>query len=397
MHAKCSPNAVDSGQLVPLVLLDLSSAFDTVDHDCLLTVLRNRFTVEGRAMDWFQSYLSERTQAFTAADSHSNSIAVNCSVPQGSVLGPIQFISYTEDVAELFNGHSVNFHLFADDTQLYTCAAPGREAIARQKLSTCIDDLVAWCASRRLKLNPSKTELIWFGSRTALSKMATNRSVTVGSVDVQPTDIVRNLGVLLDSELTMKQHVNKAASACFYHLRRLRQLKRHVSQDTLRQLVSAFILNRLDYCNSLLYGLPWSTIAPLQRVQNAAARLVLGLSPRDHVSSALQTLHWLPIYYRIQFKIALLMYNALAGRCPEYIKDIVTPVASNPGRQQLRSAARSDVIVPRCRTKFGSRAFSIAGPEVWNRLPQSVRSADTVRQFRRLLKTHYFQSHFYPT
>jgi len=127
--------------------------------------------------------------------------------------------------------------------------------------------------------------------------MATNRSVTIGSVDVQPTDIVRNLGVLLDSELTMKQHVNKVASACFYYLHRLRQLKRHVSQDTLRQLVSlsAFILNRLDYCNSLLYGLPWSTIAPLQRIQNAAARLVLGLSPRDHVSSALQTLHWLPI------------------------------------------------------------------------------------------------------
>jgi len=255
---------------------------------------------------------------------------------------------------------------------------------------------VARCASRRLKLNASKTELIWFGSSTTLSKMATDRSVTVGSVDVQPTDIVPNLGVLLGSELTMKQHVNKVTSACFYHLRRLRQLKRHVSQDTLRQLVSGFILNRLDYCNSLLYGLPWSTIAPLQRMQNAAARLVLGLSPRDHVSSALQTLHWLPIYYRIQFKIALLMYNALAGRCLEYINDIVAPVASNPGRKQLRSAARSDVIVSRCRTKFHSHAFLVAGPKVWNRLPQSVRSADTVRQFRRLLKTHYFQLHFGP-
>jgi len=167
-------------------------------------------------------------------------------------------------------------------------------------------DLVAWCASRRLKLNASKTELIWFGSRTTLSKLATDRSVTVGSVDVQLTDIVRNIGVLLDSELTVKQHVNRVTSACFYHLRRLRQLKRHVSQDTLRQLFSAFILNRLDYCNSLLYGLLWSTIAPLQRMQNVAARLVQGLSPRDHVSSALQTLHWLPIYYQIQFKIALL-------------------------------------------------------------------------------------------
>ena len=154
--------------------------------------------------------LSEWTRTFTAADSHCNSIAVNCSVPQGSVLGPIQFIINTEDVAELFNRHSINFHLFADDMQLYTCAAPSREAIARQKLSTCMDDLVAWCASHRLKLNASKTELIWFGTHTAtaLSKMATNQSVTVGSVDVQPTDIVRNLGVLLDSELTMKRSMS---------------------------------------------------------------------------------------------------------------------------------------------------------------------------------------------
>ena len=89
--------------------------------------------------------------------------------------------------------------------------------------------------------------------------------------------ILNNLSVLLDSELTMKQHVNKVISACFYHLRRLRQLKRHVSRDTLRQLVSAFILNRLDYCNSLLYGLPWSTIAPLQRVQNASCAARSGL------------------------------------------------------------------------------------------------------------------------
>ena len=126
-------------------------------------------------------------------------------------------------------------------------------------------------------------------------------------------------------------------------------------------------------------------VATSTLLQNAAARLVLRLSPLDHVSSALPTLHWLPIYYRIQFKVALLMYNALAGRCPEYINDIMAPVASNPARKQLRSAARSYVIVPRCRTKFGSRAFSVAGPEVWNRLPQSVQSADTVRQFRRLL------------
>ena len=97
---------------------------------------------------------------------------------------------------------------------------------------------------------------------------------------MKPTDVVRDLGVLLDSELTMKRHVSKTASTCFYHLRRLRQLRRRVDIDT------AFIFSRLDYCNAVLYGLPQSTIGPLQQVQNAAARVTLGLSPRAALAAS---------------------------------------------------------------------------------------------------------------
>ena len=107
--------AVDRGQLTPLVLLDLSSAFDTVDHDCLLRVLKNRFSVDSPALDWFQSYLSNRSQTFIAANSKSDPVPVEYSVPQGSVLGPVQFIAYTEDVTELFDKHDLRYHLFADD------------------------------------------------------------------------------------------------------------------------------------------------------------------------------------------------------------------------------------------------------------------------------------------
>ena len=121
-----------------------------------------------------------------------------------------------------------------------------------------------------------------------------DRTLMIDSMDVKPSDVVRDLGVLLDSELTLKHHVNRIASTCFYHLRRLRQLKRHVRLEVMKQLISSFIFSRLDYCKALLIGLPFSTIAPLQRVQNAAARLLLGLSRRDHVRPALKELHWLP-------------------------------------------------------------------------------------------------------
>ena len=133
-------------------------------------------------------------------------------------------------------------------------------------------------------------------------------TLEIGATVVKPTDVVRDPSVLLDSKLTMKRHVSKTVSTCFYHLRRLRQLRRHVDIDTMKQLVSAFIFSRLDYCNAVLYGLPQSTIGPLPRVQNAAAWVTLGLSPRDHVRLALKELHWLPVAHRIQYKVALLVF-----------------------------------------------------------------------------------------
>ena len=138
---------------------------------------------------------------------------------------------------------------------------------------------------------------------------------------------MRDLGVLLDSELTMKQHVNQVARNCFYQLRRLRQIRRYAGQDVAMQLVLALILSRLDYCNSVLAGLPKSNLAILQRVQNAAARLILELRPRDHISDALRQLHWLPVDRRIKFKLCLLMHSAHTSWCPKYLTDVLKPAA----------------------------------------------------------------------
>ena len=137
-------------------------------------------------------------------------------------------------------------------------------------------------------------EAIWFGSRGNLKKLANyDCSLRVGSETIQPSTSVRDLGVYqyLDAELTMKQHVSKVAAVCFYHLRRLRQIRRPVGTEVTVRLVLALITSRLDYCNSLLAGVPQSTLNVLQRVQNAAARLIFNLGPRDHVSDSLIELH----------------------------------------------------------------------------------------------------------
>src|SRR5664279_1116877 len=183
------------------------------------------------------------------------------------------------------------------------------------------------------------------------------RTVAVGSSVVHPTDLVRDLGVVFDSELGVKQHVAKVASTCFYQLRRLRQVRHLIGQEITTQLVHAFVLSRVDYGNSTLAGLPKSTTAPLQRVQNAAARLILDLKMRDHVTPALRQLHWLPVHLRIKFKLCVMMHAIHTGQCPTYLADTVQAVADNPTRSGLRCSGKATYRNPRYSSSIGERAF----------------------------------------
>lgn len=156
----------------------------------------------------------------------------------------------------------------------------------------------------------------------------------------------------------------------------------------------ALVTSRLDYCNSSLAGLPQSSLDPLQRVQNAAARLIFQLGPRDHVSPSLIQLYWLPIRYRVQFKLCLLMHNIHSGSAPAYLLNSVQAMSSRSTREGLRSAATTNYVVPRLRTKFGERSFSFAGPTAWNALPADLRLQTVRTTFKKQLKTYFFKSAF---
>ena len=190
----------------------------------------------------------------------------------------------------------------------------------------------------------------------------------------------------------MQRHVNKVAS--FHHICQLKQVHRLFSRDVTMRLVSAFVLSRLDYCNAVLASLPKSTIAPLQRAQNAAARLVTGIGLRDHVTPVLQQLHWLPVQYRITFKLCLLMHRIHTKRAASYLTDKVAATADLQSRAGLRSASTSKYQTPRTRIKFGERSFSYVGPSAWNSLPQHIREITDTMRFKKHLKTVLFQRAF---
>jgi len=173
--------SIDDGKVVPLVLLLLSAAFDTVEHDILLEVLQNRFSNNDIPLSWFHSYLTDRTQSINVNGFQSACSAVACRVPQGSVLNAIELICYIEDVVAVFNRKSADHHLYADDKQLYSTTTVTGIDTTRECLVNCILDVPEWCAFRRLELNAQKTELVWFGSAANNRKISAKYLILTSS------------------------------------------------------------------------------------------------------------------------------------------------------------------------------------------------------------------------
>ena len=210
------------------------------------------------------------------------------------------------------------------------------------------------------------------------------------STRVRVVDTARNLGVVFDSRLSMTDQVSAVCRSGYYQLRHLRPLTKCMTRDAIITLTNAFIACRLDYCNGLYYDITDGLMSRLQSVQNAAARLVMGLGRRDHITPVLQQLHWLPVRQRVQFKLATLVYRSLTGSAPAYLSDECR-LKTDASSRSLRSSDCRTCEVRRSYSNFGDRCFAKAGPDTWNSLPLHLKQADiTYGRFRRLLKTHLF-------
>ncbi|KAK2872069.1 hypothetical protein Q8A73_024565, partial [Channa argus] len=378
--------ASDNGLISILVLLDLSAAFDTIDHNILLQRLEHEIGITGTALGWFKSYLSDRFQFVHVNDESSMHTKVSYGVPQGSVLGPILFTLYMSPLGNIIRKHSINFHCYADDTQLYLSMEPD-ENNQLIKLQACLQDIKAWMSHNFLLLNSDKTEVIVFGPKN-IRDMMSNHIVTLDGISLASSTTARNLGVIFDQDLSFKSHIKQISRTAFFHLRNIAKIRSILSQSDAEKLVHAFVTSRLDYCNSLLSGCPSNSLKSLQLIQNAAARVLTGTSKRDHISPSLASLHWLPIKFRIEFKTLLLTYKALNGQAPSYIEDLIAPY--HPSRP-LRSQNAGLRVVPRIsKSRMGGRAFSYQAPLLWNQLPVQIREADTLSTFKSKLKTFLF-------
>ena len=376
-----------------MVLLDLSAAFDTVDHGLLLYRLKNDIGVSGTVLKWFDSYLSSRCSSVSIDNVFSEQSKLVYGVPQGSVIGPVQFVIYTQPMGAIIRSHNVSFHSYADDTQLYVSFNPkiaGAAETALAKLEQCIAGIKEWMNQNKLKLNNDKTEFFIAGSYQSLQKLP-KVQLKVADIHIEPSCNIRNLGIIFDSNMTMCKQVNSLVSSGNYQLRNIRRICRYLDQDTRHLVVRALFLSRLDYGNALLYGAKSQDLIRLQSLQNRAAKLIFSASRLDSPSPLLKKLHWLPVTKRIQFKICLHVYKCLNDCGPEYLANLLAHINRPSTAPVTRSATDKTLLaIPFSKKCIGEEAFSVAGPSLWNSLPQHVRNAGSTAVFKKLLKTHLF-------
>ena len=266
----------------------------------------------------------------------------------------------------------------------------------------CLKAVANWMLSNRLQLNNDKTEFMWCATvrRQHPEHRLPTSGPTIGSLSVTPSLVIPDFGVNFDSDLSMRSHVQLTASRCFAVLWQLRAIPRQVPTAVFQSLITALVLSRLDYCNSVLFGLPANLIQRLQSVQNGAARLIFRIR---HITAALISIHWLCVPECIVFKLAVLTYRSIHGTSPGYLQSCFTRVADMTSRQWLRSSTSDRLDVPAFRlSTVGRRGFPVSGATFGTicrhtRHPRShSRSSDNVSRHScsLVLPKHFYLTYF---
>ena len=384
--------AMDKKNHVILMLVDLSAAFDTINHKSLLQRLKSVYRIDNVVLEWLESYLTNRTFRVSVNGTLSEEAELNIGVPQGSILGPLLFILYTKGLQNLAEKYGFNIHLYADDTQIYLEYNPRKDCSSMIKdLAECFGDIKQWMANNYLKMNDSKTEILDIHSPYTSSPPY--GSFNLNGTELKAAENAKNLGFWFDSGLNLDRQVSQVSQTCYVNMRKIGRIGSKLSQDLKIQLVHSCIHSIIDSCNATYFALTNQQLKRLQKIQNSAVYFIFGLKGKYRhrsIQPLLKELHFLPVMYRIEFKLALLTFKCLNNLAPPYLASLIKL------RQVKQQYVRADDDFfllhqppePRCSKSRG--AFSYSAPRVWNTLPYKLRSMNNVGAFKTALKTHLF-------
>jgi len=366
----------DKGHYTGMVLLDLQKAFDTVNHDILVLKLK-ALGVDEISLQWFRSYLSDRKQIVQINGDFSDPCNVECGVPQGSILGPLLFLVYINDMEAVVN---CKLMLYADDSALLVSGKSIPEI--EEALSAELKNVQEWLIDNKLSLHLGKTESILFASKRRLSKCG-SLVVRCGGADIESKTQVTYLGMILDQSLSGEHFVNNIISKTSKKVKFLYRNCRGFDLKTKKMLVSSLVQCQFDYaCSSWFSGLTKKYKSRLQISQNKVVRFMLGLSPWSHIGAdELKLVNMLPVEYRVKQLKANHLHNIFNGEAPAYM--LGSFVRSDSGHQTRNQ--NLSFFVPRINS-FGHNSFTYTGAKLWNSFPQVIRGTRNKSHFKKLVR-----------
>lgn len=366
--------AQDSGDATILTLLDFSRAFDTINTALLLSKM-SYYGFDNKAIRWFNSYLTNRTQQVRLLKQDgstvvSDALSVTRGVPQGSILGPVLFILYCADLTKSIL--NCKYHMYADDTQIYISFKPSEPEQAFNRMNEDLDRLAEWSIRNTLVLNPNKSKYMILGTSSQITKVENlGCGVSIGSGPIERTKEARNLGVYMDDGLRFEGHLQRSVSACFYRLRVLYRMRKYIDVALRVRLCEALVLSKINYAD-VVYGprLLARSERLMQRVHNACARFCFKIPPRSHVTPFLNNNNLLNMKMRRRLHLATLLFGVTTLQRPSYLFSKMKWQRDLSSRKhQLRGARPHHLQLPPYRTAAFRGGFKYAATKCWNNLP----------------------------
>ena len=373
-------NNIDNNKITLLILCDLSKAFDSINRNILIEKLGKCKIDEF----WFKNYLSNRSQSVQIGKNVSSKKEVVFGVPQGSILGPLLFTIFVNDMFKVAT--DCDLVQYADDSQFIFVGSPNDIMDLKRQAEQTMKKAKLYFDSNGLKVNPQKTQVIFIGSRQNIAKVPSDLKMDFDGVLIEPSNLVKNLGVVFDNYMTFEKHINDLRRKTMGSLLFLNHLKDKVEKDTRIMLVQSLALCSIDYCFKIWGSAGKTQIQRVQKLQNFAAKIAVGnVRKYDRATPCINELNWLKIELKYKYELCVFMYKRVNDVIPEMLMPL-TPVHSIT---QARTRQSENFYVSMNRTNSGGRELAKSCPRLWNTLPRDLKGAGTVTTFKRKLFEYF--------
>ena len=368
---------IDNQNISLLLLLDLSKAFDSVSHE----ILMNKFDNLSIDQFWFRDYLCDRIQSVKIDSIISSSRHIKYGVPQGSILGPILFLVYVNDMSQMLNKYFLV--QYADDTQIVISGKVHELNDLIERGEKALSDAKKYFQEIGLNVNEQKTQCIFIRSRQLLSQVPADIRIHFDETDIIPSKKVKNLGVYIDQYLLFDDHISHITRKVNGILIALNRIKDRLDKTSRVTIVVSLSMSIINYCMKVWGMTTKEQIERVQKLQNFAARVAHGnVKKYEHITPIIKELEWLKIENKIEYDISIFVYKICNNLLPEWLFSF--PAVREINTRSTRQSSK--LFVPRTRTDMGAKAITVKGPSVWNTIPDNIQNQPSLKILKDKLK-----------